>query len=239
MDQFHASEDLQARCTAVNTNAQQYLTLEHVEGQGQSYKATTLIPSGTLLAAYSGSLERILPGEEDSLNHSMAQGKLDFPYDLRVNGTPSPGDTRPGRLQLVNHGCAPGNNAICEEWHCPVTGLTAYFLRSKEDILPDREVKFPYQEPTFRNGVQVYPANKFWKEAAALPRVRKGWRLVQCNCAGTLGHCPNAYGRHERIHTHPPPHPPPPPPPRPPPQPPPQPPPLPPPPPLISKLPPA
>ena len=65
LDQFHASEDLQARCTAVNTNAQQYLTLEHVEGQGQSYKATTLIPSGTLLAAYSGSLERILPGEED------------------------------------------------------------------------------------------------------------------------------------------------------------------------------
>ena len=34
---------------------------------------------------------------------------------------------------------------------------------------PDAEVKFPYQKPTFKNGVQVYPANHFWKEALALP----------------------------------------------------------------------
>ena len=74
------------------------MTLENTNGLGQRYKAKILIPTGTLLAVYSGSLERVQPGEEDSLNHSMAQGKVDFQYDLLVNGTPRPGDTRPGRF---------------------------------------------------------------------------------------------------------------------------------------------
>jgi hypothetical protein len=91
------------------------MTLENTNGLGQRYRAKILIPTGTLLAVYSGSLEWVQPGEEDSLNHSMAQGKIDFQYDLLVNGTPRPGDTRPGRLQLVNHCCEPGNTAVCEE----------------------------------------------------------------------------------------------------------------------------
>ena len=186
-------------CRSVATNAECYMTLENTNGLGQRYKAKILIPTGTLLAVYSGSLERVQPGEEDSLNHSMAQGKVDFQYDLLVNGTPRPGDTRPGRLQMVNHCCEPGNTAVCEEWSCDVTGLIAYFLRSKQDISPNQEVTFPYQTPTFKKGVQVYPARHFWKKAASLPPVKKGRHLVLCNCAGAPGLCPNGYGRHERI----------------------------------------
>ena len=195
LNQFHASEELQARCKTVEINARQYLSLDLDEDLGQRYKATILIPTGKYLAVYFGSLERARLGEEDTLNHSMAQGKLDFKYELIIDGTPRRGDTHPGRLQLVNHCCEPDNNSVCEEWSCPDTGLTAFFLRSVRDIPPDVEVKFPYQKPTFKNGVQVYPANHFWKEALALPSVRKGWHLVQCNCAGTPGHCPNGYGR--------------------------------------------
>lgn len=200
LNQFHANQELQDRCSTVEINARRYLTLDQAEGLGQRYTATILIPAGTLLAVYFGSLEQVRSGEEYALNHSRAQGRLDFNYELLIDGTPRRGETHPGCLQLVNHCCKPGNNAVCEEWSCPDTGLTAFFLRSERDILPGVEVKFPYQEPTFKNGVQVYPANHFWKEAAALPPLRKGWHLVECNCAGTPGHCPNGYGRHERTH---------------------------------------
>ena len=168
LNQFHASEELQARCKTVEINARQYLSLDLDEDLGQRYKATILIPTGKYLAVYFGSLERARLGEEDTLNHSMAQGKLDFKYELIIDGTPRRGDTHPGRLQLVNHCCEPDNNSVCEEWSCPDTGLTAFFLRSVRDIPPDVEVKFPYQKPTFKNGVQVYPANHFWKEALRL-----------------------------------------------------------------------
>ncbi len=158
LDQFHADDDIQARCSTVNTNAIKYLTLD-VDGTDQRYKSATFIPAGTLLAAYFGSLERVRPGEDDTLNHSMHQGKIEFKYELRVDGTPRPGDTRPGRLQLFNHCCEPGNNAVCEEVFCSVTGLMAFFLWSKHDIQPDVEVRFPYQEPTFEHGVQIYFAS--------------------------------------------------------------------------------
>ena len=51
LDQFHANEELQASCKTVDLNAHRYLTLDYVEGLGQNYKSTTLIPAGTLLAA--------------------------------------------------------------------------------------------------------------------------------------------------------------------------------------------
>ena len=210
LDRFHASDELQARCVTVDTNARRYLTLHEV-GSDQCYKSSTFIPAGTLLAAYSGSLERVRPGDEDELNHSMHQGRLEFGYDLCVDGTPRRGDSRPGRLQLFNHCCEPDNNAVSEEFECPDTGLIAFFLRSKVDIPPDVEIRFPYQEPTFKNGVQVYPPHRFWKQAAALPPIRRGWQLVECNCRGPSGHCPNNYGRHERIRDPPQPSPPPPP----------------------------
>jgi hypothetical protein len=188
LDQFHANEELQAMCRSVATNAECYITLENVNGLGQTerYKATILIPTGTLLAVYSGSLERVQPCEEDSLNHIMALCKVDFQYGLLVNGTTRPGDTRPGRLQLVNHCCEPGNTAVCEEWSCDVTGLIAYFLCSKQDILPKQEVTFAYQTPTFKKGVQVYPSRHFWKQAASLPSCEEGTALgaVQL-CRGT------------------------------------------------------
>ena len=208
LDEFHANEELQDLCATVDTNARRYLILVQDDQQDQKYKSVVAIPAGTLLAVYFGSLERVRPGEENSLNHSMDQGKIDFKYDLRVDGTPRAGDTHPGRLQLVNHSCEPRNNAVSEEWNCSNTGLIAFFLRSKKDISPDVEVTFPYQEPTFQKGVQVYPSTRFWKHAASLPPVRKGRHMVQCNCAGTPGRCPNGYGRHERDREPPPPTPP-------------------------------
>ena len=54
LDRFHASDELQARCVTVDTNARRYLTLHEV-GSDQCYKSSTFIPAGTLLAAYSGS----------------------------------------------------------------------------------------------------------------------------------------------------------------------------------------
>jgi hypothetical protein len=59
LDQFHANEELQAMCRSVATNTECYMTLENANGLGQRYKAKTLIPTGTVLAVYSGSLERV------------------------------------------------------------------------------------------------------------------------------------------------------------------------------------
>jgi hypothetical protein len=178
LDTFHANAEIQALCIEAYHNAQRYLTLDE-DGSGQRYRSAILVPAGTLLAMYSGSLERTRPGEEDVLNHSMNQGRLEWEYDLHVDGTPRLGDTRPGRLQLFNHSCAPHNNAVIEEKHCPDSGLIAFFLRSKDAIPPHVEIRFPYQEPTIKNGVQMYPPHRFWKQAAALPPVRRGWHLVQ------------------------------------------------------------
>jgi hypothetical protein len=93
----------------------------------------------------------------------MDQGQIDFKYKLCCGGTPRLGDTRPGRLQLVNHSCKPSNNlnTVCNEFHSQDTGPTAYFLHSRQDIKPASgiKVRFPYQEPSFKNEVQVYPAN--------------------------------------------------------------------------------
>ena len=210
LDQFHSddaqvtykgeTDHLQHLCTEMRANACRYLRLDNsVEDLGQRYVAVEEIPLGKLLAAYVGSLERLRSGEMDSLNHSMAQGKLDLDYELFVDGTPREGDSRPGRLQLFNHCCEPGNNAVSEEWECRETGLIVYFLRSSAVIAPGEEVRFPYQQPTIIHGVQVYPANKFWKKAADLPPASKSQRLVECNCTGQPGACPNGYGRLERI----------------------------------------
>jgi hypothetical protein len=150
LETFHANEEIQAMCIEAYHNAQRYLTLDEV-GSDRRYKSAILVPANTLLAAYTGSLERARPGEEDVLNHSMNQGRLQWEYDLHVDGTPRLGDTRPGRLQLFNHSCTPHNNAVCEEKHCPDTSLIAFFLRSKAAIPPNVEIRFPYHEPTFKN----------------------------------------------------------------------------------------
>ncbi len=176
----------------MNTNATRYLKLDDsVEDLGQRYIAVEEIPRGTLLATYFGSLERFRPRVMDFLNHSIAQGKLVLDYELFVDCTPRKEDIRPGRFQLFSHCCEPRNNAVCEEWECRETGLIAYFLRSSAVIAPGAEVRFPYQQPT--NGVQVYPANKFWKRAADLPRASKSQCLFECSCTGQPGNCPNGY----------------------------------------------
>ena len=89
LDQFHSDEalvtykgetlHLQDLCREVNTNASRYLQLDDsVKDLGQRYIAVEEIPRGKLLAVYFGSLERLRPGVMDSLNHSLAQGKLVF-----------------------------------------------------------------------------------------------------------------------------------------------------------------
>ena len=101
----------------MNINVSRYLQLDDsVEDLGQWYIAVEEIPLGKFLAAYFGSLERLRPGVMDFLNHSMAQGELVLDDELFVDGTPREGGTRPGRFQLFNHSCEPGNNAVCEEW---------------------------------------------------------------------------------------------------------------------------
>ena len=84
LETFHSNEEIQALCIEANHNAERYLTLDE-DGSNQSYKSAILVPEGTLLAVYSGPLERVRPGEEDVLNHSMTQGRLEWKYDLRVD----------------------------------------------------------------------------------------------------------------------------------------------------------
>ena len=151
LDQFHADADLQEMCQLSHSNAVLFMTLEISEHHNQRYIARIDVPPGTLLAVYCGSLEKFAAGVQDTLCLSMHMGSLVFPYELFVDGTPQPGDCRPGRMQLVNHACAPYHNAECEEWICPTTGLQAYFLRSSRalpGIRQGTEIRFPYQEVT-------------------------------------------------------------------------------------------
>lgn len=106
LDQFHADADLQEMCQLSHSNAVRFMTLETLENHDQRYIARIDVPPGTLLAVYCGSLEKTTAGVQDTLCHSMHMGSLLFPYELFVDGTPQPGDCRPGRMQLVNHACA-------------------------------------------------------------------------------------------------------------------------------------
>ena len=118
------------------------------------------------------------------------ENKINVKYDLCVNGTSwghAPWAPATNQLLLCRQQCSERGMSL-------PYGLIAFFLRTKQDIMPDEEVRFPYQEPTFHIGVQVYLANRFWKQAAFCPPVLKGWHLVLCNCAGTPGHCPHGYG---------------------------------------------
>ena len=149
LDQFHADEELQGLCKEAHENAERYMTLETAGNNGLRYIARTDVPPGILLAVYFGSLEKACTEVQDTLCHSMHMGRLAFQYELFVDGTPRPGDDRPGRMQLVNHACSPYHNAVCEEWICPTTGLQAYFLRSREvsrGIGPGTELRFPIRK---------------------------------------------------------------------------------------------
>ena len=205
LDVFHANDRIQELCRVCTSNATTYLVHHYNKNRGHWYTASQLIPPGTYLCVYSGSLER---GDvAHSRNHEMLIGKLEFTYPLYVDGTPGRGgeDTRPGQLQLVNHACQPNNNCDCEQVVCDETGITAFFLQSgSQPIPPDREIRFPYQEMKIVKGQKQYPQNAFWKEAATLRQPRgKTLRLVLCNCAGgEEGSCPNGYGRIEAVTTH-------------------------------------
>ena len=202
LDEFHADDELQRLCKEAHDNAERYLTLETAGDNGQRYIARIDVPPDTLLAVYSGSLEKACTEVQDTLRHSMHMGILVFKYELYVDGTPRLGDGRPGRMQLINHACAPYHNSVCVEWTCPSTGLQAYLLRSRDvphGVEAGTKLRFPYQEVVRKKGVQEYSANGFWKQAATLRPLKTGEKYVRCNCAGTTKSCPNGYGRIERM----------------------------------------
>jgi hypothetical protein len=57
---------------------------------------------------------------EDLLDRFHSSEELQALICIRHKCTAVPpklGDSRPARLQLVNHCCEPDNNAVCEEYH--------------------------------------------------------------------------------------------------------------------------
>jgi hypothetical protein len=223
LDQFHADADLQEMCQLSHSNAVRFMTLETLENHDQRYISRIDVPPGTFLAVYWGSLEKTTAGVQDTLCHSMHMGSLVFPYELFVDGTPLPGDCRPGRMQLVNHACAPYHNAEleCEEWICSTTGLQAYVLcssRALPGIRQGTEIRFPYQEVTRKKGVQTYSAKKFWQQAAILrplkaannmsSAIAQGWQAPVRTDTDGLRRNPPSYDPyrhpplHQRLHSH-------------------------------------
>ena len=93
LDVFHADDRIQELCRVFTSNARIYLVYYYDKTSGHWYTASQLIPPGTYLCVYSGSLER---GDVvHSRNHETLIVELEFPYLLCVDGTPGRGgDTR-------------------------------------------------------------------------------------------------------------------------------------------------
>ena len=80
LDVFHANDRIQELCRLCTSNARIYLVHHYNKTRGHWYTASQLIPPGTYLCVYSGSLER---GDvAHSRNHEMLIGKLEFTYPL-------------------------------------------------------------------------------------------------------------------------------------------------------------
>jgi hypothetical protein len=138
-------------------------------------------------------------------------GETGLGFHVTIDGTPGrepEDDARPGRLQIVNHCCLPGNNCDCDIVTCSVTFLSLYVLVSNVAIPAGDEVTFPYQEPRVENGTPVIARGAFWQDADSLVAPR-GMEVVRCRCQRI---CPNGWGRLEKRRPHHPLAPPPPPP---------------------------
>ena len=210
LHQFHANPDIQNECQDVLGNAQQFLTEKYLTTKGNHYVAKCDIPAGVRVAFYSGFIERA--DARHSRNHEMQLG-AGLRFEATIDGSPGlwlADDARPGRLQIVNHCCRPGNNCVCVSVVCTSTFLPLHVLVTKQNIEAGTELTFPYQEPCFKKGVPFIARNAFWQDASSLTSVPRGMEVVHCSCQRP---CPNGWGRLEKRRPHPPLPPPPPPPP--------------------------
>ena len=195
---FHTNPQIQARCRDIKVNAERYLTANNFPGKGDHYIAAMTIPAGTPVAFYSGFFEKA--GVFHSRLHDMWMGEVGLGFPVTIDATPGRAlddDARPGRLQLMNHACRPGNNTECESETCSVTFLSLKVLVTNQEIDEGRELCFPYQEAATKDGAPFIAAGAFWRQAESLPAVPIGFGLVRCSCQGFT--CPNGWGRFEKL----------------------------------------
>jgi hypothetical protein len=67
----------------------------------------------------------------------MHIGEAGLGYAVTIDGTPCLGpedDTRPGRLQIINHRCTPHNNCSVESVMCADSLWPLFVLVSTRDI---------------------------------------------------------------------------------------------------------
>ena len=200
---FHANPVIQYECRTALENAERYLLAQHRPRKGHHYVAARNIPAGMRLAFYSGLVERA--DVRHARDHEMHMGEIGLGFEVTIDGTPGlvpEDDLRPGRLQIINHCCRPGNNCDVVAVVCEVTFVTLYVLVSNTDIDAGIELTFPYQEPRLVNGVPSIARGAFWQNAATITVIPRGMRVVRCQCQSK---CPNGWGRLERDVTHPPP----------------------------------
>ena len=200
---FHANPVIQDECRTALVNADRYLLAQHRPRKGHHYVAARNIPAGMRLAFYSGLVERA--DVRHARDHEMHMGEVGLGFDVTIDGTPGlvpEDDARPGRLQIINHACRPGNNCDLVTVVCEITFVSLYVLVSNTDIDAGTELTFPYQEPHLVNGVPTIARGAFWQNAATLTVIPKGMRVVRCQCQSE---CPNGWGRLEKIPPHPPP----------------------------------
>ncbi len=198
LQDFHTNPQIQARCRDITVNAERYLTANNLPGKGDHYIAAMTIPAGTPVAFYSGFLEKA--GVAHSRLHDMWMGEVGLSFPVTIDATPGRAlgdDARPGRLQLMNHACRPGNNAECVSETCSVTFLSLKVLVTNQEIKEGRELCFPYQEAATKDGAPFIAAGAFWRQAESLPAEPIGFELVRCSCQGLT--CPNGWGRFEKL----------------------------------------
>ena len=196
--EFHTNPEIQGRCRDITVNAERYLTALNLPGKGDHYIAATTIPAGTPVAFYSGFFEK--SGGFHSRLHDMWMGEVGLDFPVTIDATPGRAlgdDARPGKLQLVNHACRPGNNAECVSETCSVTFLSLKILVTNQEVGKGLELCFPYQEAETRDGAPFIAAGAFWRRAESLPAEPTGFELVRCSCQGLT--CPNGWGRFEKL----------------------------------------
>ncbi len=98
-------------------------------------------------------------------------GEVGLGYDVTIDGTPGlvlEDDVLPGRLQIINHCCRPGNNCDIVTVVCEDTFLALYVLVSNAvgGIAAGTEVTFPCQEPHLVNGVPTIARRAFWQRGS-------------------------------------------------------------------------
>ena len=120
LEAFHSNEWIQDQCREALRNASEYLQLLELEGD-EFYVAKKHIPPGKRLAVYSGFAREAEYGHNTRRQHDLHIGDIGIGCSLVIDGSPglsAQDDARPGRLQMINHGCEPHNNCVCTRELC-------------------------------------------------------------------------------------------------------------------------